>query len=459
MSNDKEFFVILGGLSISLLLVWLTNHYITHSHVKIPKKKKTRSHRKNNTKKKKQNIIDNKEWVQKMNLKYNIFWIDVLKSPKYMMAPMVLQSELAFRMMCRKYNCKLAWTPMVRASVIISNFQQYGNLNKILLFNKYDRPLIVQLCCNKPNELIEAGKIIKSLNICDAIDINLGCPQRCAMQENFGAFLLDDPITVKSMITKFVKEIPELPITAKIRILPTLKETIEFTNILIESGILLLTVHGRRRERTHHKGAANLHWIRKIKEYYVEKGLTIPIISNGNIRTTQEAKNALKITKCDGVMSACAILRNPYIFDTKRLSYHRYTNGIKMCWEFLRYVEKYGTVFTKSVNDHLMTFLEPYFEGEINRRNWDIRKLFRQHQKVFTMEQWIACIELLEVRLKIKDKMIKTNCDDTSRHNILPLIRKNKIKSRQSKNKLMMNATQPYNKMVNALFGNDNDSD
>ena len=457
MLHEKEIFVVLGGLSISLLIVWLTNHYlIKQSENRYDTTKKRKRTRRG--KSKKRSVIDNELWVQKMNKKYDSFWNDILKSPKYMMAPMVLQSDLAFRMMCRKYNCKLAWTPMIRASAIIYNFEKYGNLNKTLLFDKYDRPLIIQLCSNNADEFVKAGKIISSLNVCDAIDINLGCPQKCAAQENFGAFLLDQPDIVKNMITKFVQEV-DLPITAKIRVLPTLAKTREFITMLIESGISLLTIHGRRRERTHHKGAANLHWIRKIKQFYVEKGLRIPIISNGNIRTTQEAKNALKISECDGVMSACGILRNPYIFDMKNRFRHRNTNGIKMCWEFLECVEKYGTAFTKSVNDHLLTFLEPYLDGEINERQWDIRRLLRQYEKVFTMVQWIACIELLEVRLGIKDKMIKTDCDDFRTHKIVPLIKKNKVKSRQSQSQQQNDTkSKPYHDMINELFDID-DSD
>ena len=79
----------------------------------------------------------------------------------------------------------------------------------------------------------------------------------------------------------------------------------------------------------------------------------IPIISNGNIVDTQDVKDALEITKCDGVMSAIGMLENPYIFDSSKESMSKYGNGIAMSREYLQYVEKYGVVHTKCINDHL----------------------------------------------------------------------------------------------------------
>lgn len=111
-----------------------------------------------------------------------------LGSPKYICAPMVDQSELPFRMLTRKYGVDLAYSPMYH-SRIASQDKKY--LKRMFNTCKEDRPLIIQFCGNDPDTILTACELVQ--DDCDAVDINLGCPQGIARKGNYGSFLLEKP--------------------------------------------------------------------------------------------------------------------------------------------------------------------------------------------------------------------------------------------------------------------------
>jgi len=129
-------------------------------------------------------------------------------SPKYVVAPMVDQSELAWRMLSRSPlspslagppseptpevpykrhvgGATLVYTPMIHAKVFSSSKQvskggdgqfdlsheEEGSLDDIGDLGISDRPLFVQFCANDPEVLLAAAKKVE--HRCDAVDINL----------------------------------------------------------------------------------------------------------------------------------------------------------------------------------------------------------------------------------------------------------------------------------------------
>lgn len=73
------------------------------------------------------------------------FFEKVLGSPKYIVGPMVEQSELAWRKLCRKYNAHLCYTPMFHARLFSDPHSGHKYRADQWSTDADDRPLIVQV--------------------------------------------------------------------------------------------------------------------------------------------------------------------------------------------------------------------------------------------------------------------------------------------------------------------------
>jgi len=102
----------------------------------------------------------------------------------------------------------------------------------------------------------------------------------------------------------------KVPVTCKIRCLPTSLQTLHLSHRLAKSGASLLTVHGRcRLHKKQQVGVTNLDIIRRIKEE-----LEIPVVANGGISNFDDVEYVIRETGVDGVMSSECVLENPALF-------------------------------------------------------------------------------------------------------------------------------------------------
>ena len=115
-------------------------------------------------------------------------WWRSLGSPATVCAPMVDQSERAFRLLVRRHGCDLCYTPMLHADLVVRD-AAYRRDHVPDDACAEDRPLIAQLGGGDPATLAAAAREIAARGGCDAIDVNLGCPQACARRGGYGAFL------------------------------------------------------------------------------------------------------------------------------------------------------------------------------------------------------------------------------------------------------------------------------
>lgn len=172
-----------------------------------------------------------------------------------------------------------------------------------------DRPLFVQFCANDPVHLLTAAKLVAPY--CDAVDLNLGCPQGIARKGKYGSFLQEDQELIFRLINTLHKEL-SIPVTAKIRILETKEKTLAYAQNVLKAGASILTVHGRRREQKGHlTGLADWQMIKFLRDSLPPETV---IFANGNVLQEGDLEKCLEATGADGVMSAEGNLSDPGIF-------------------------------------------------------------------------------------------------------------------------------------------------
>ena len=292
-------------------------------------------------------------------------WFKSIGSPKYVVAPMVDQSDLAFRLMTRKYGADLCYTQMLNVPTFLV-CKEYREEN--LQTSSLERPLFVQIAGHNPEEMLKVGMMIQDMcndngePICDAIDINLGCPQGIAKRGRYGAFLMEELELLTEIVSLLSKKL-RIPVTCKTRIYKDFNRSIKLCETLVNAGASLLTIHGRTREsKGEFTGAADWDMIRRIKEHFNDR---IPIYANGGISSLEDVKKCMEYTGCDGVMSSEAILENPAVFvenNSLLNNSNEKLNNIQLAEEYLDYAEKFPPRGIRIPRAHLLKILFRYIQ-------------------------------------------------------------------------------------------------
>jgi tRNA-dihydrouridine synthase 1 len=172
-----------------------------------------------------------------------------------------------------------------------------------------DRPLFVQFCANRPEDFYQAA--VHVAPYCDAVDLNLGCPQGIARRGHYGSFLQEDWDLIYKLINKLHNEL-DIPVTAKFRIQESKEKTLEYAKMILSAGASIITLHGRTREQKgHNTGVADWSYIRYLRDNLPPETV---LFANGNILNYDDLERCLEETGADGVMSAEGNLSDPAIF-------------------------------------------------------------------------------------------------------------------------------------------------
>ena len=171
----------------------------------------------------------------------------------------------------------------------------YDGISKaIFTTHPIEKPyLVYQIGSSDPALAVEAARTV--LQDVSAFDLNCGCPKPFSTHAGMGAALLTNPDNLCAILDALREYLPPtIPLTAKIRLLPSQEDTLKLVGRILNTGISALTVHCRTRSMR--REPALVDRLRDIVEYAQLHYPGIPIIENGDCTGADDADRIRALT-------------------------------------------------------------------------------------------------------------------------------------------------------------------
>ena len=236
--------------------------------------------------------------------------IDTIELPDFplLLAPMEDVSDPPFRALCKENGADVVYTEFISSEGLIRDAAK--SVMKLDIYEK-ERPVGIQIFGANLDSMLRSVEIVEKTNP-DIIDINFGCPVKKVVSKGAGAGILKDIDLMISLTEAMVKH-TNLPITVKTRLgwdHDSIK-IVEVAERLQDVGCKAISIHGRTRAQMY-KGDADWKPIAEVKN---NPRMHIPVFGNGDITTTEKAKEMRDVYGLDGAMIGRASIGYPWFFN------------------------------------------------------------------------------------------------------------------------------------------------
>ncbi len=266
--------------------------------------------------------------------------IDLGERPVFL-APMEDVTDIAFRLMCKRFGADMVYTEFVSSDALI---RSVSKTQQKLVVSDEERPVAIQIYGRDVASMVEAARICEAARP-DILDINFGCPVKRVAGKGAGAGMLQN-IPLMLEITREVVKAVNIPVTVKTRLGwdADHKIIVELAEQLQDCGIAALSIHGRTRAQMY-TGEADWTLIGAVKQ---NPRISIPIIGNGDVTSAEICKQRFDTYGVDGVMIGRGSIGRPWIF--REVKHYLTTGELLPKESFHWYLDILKEQVTDSVN-------------------------------------------------------------------------------------------------------------
>jgi nifR3 family TIM-barrel protein len=231
----------------------------------------------------------------------------VVEAPAFL-APMAGVTDLAMRRIARRFGAGLTFSEMVASGDLAQSASGKGGRESSLrALGDGISPHAVQIAGCEPNIMAEAARLVEESGA-ELIDINMGCPAKRVVGGAAGSALmrdLDHAARLIAAVTGAVK----VPVSVKMRLGwdDDSRNAPELARRAEAEGAAMVVVHARTRQQFY-RGEADWAAIRPVCE-----AVTIPVVANGDCRSSQDACAMLAQSGAKAAMIGRAALGQPWI--------------------------------------------------------------------------------------------------------------------------------------------------